>query len=394
MPLRSAFSAFISTIRSPLSIMKAIFIGATGSTDTMPASLPSSCTTKSAGARPGTNSPDASVTSMKSCPSAWPAATDGATSTTDRATTMAKRGMRDLPSPATVPGAGSIGTMAGSILRGSRPHLPAACYRPDSMSMSRFRPAIDALDAYVPGEQPAVGAGIVKLNTNENPYPPSPRALAALRTVDGETLRRYPQPFADAFRSSAAEVLGVDPEWILVGNGSDDLLTMLFRAVTAPQRAVAFPTPTYVLYRTLAAIQGAPVLEVPFDGDYTLPVDALADAGAALTLVANPNSPSGTAATVEQLAELADRTSGILVVDEAYVGVRRGLGHRARATLRPRHRSAYPFQEPRPGRAATWLRHFAPASAQRPGQGEGQLQCGRRRGRGGRRGDSRRCVHT
>ena len=187
------------------------------------------------------------------------------------------------------------------------------------MSMSRFRPAIDALDAYVPGEQPAAGACILKLNTNENPYPPSPRALAALRTVDGETLRRYPQPFADAFRSSAAEVLGVDPEWILVGNGSDDLLTMLFRAVTAPERAVAFPTPTYVLYRTLAAIQGAPVLEVPFDGDYTLPVDALAEAGAALTLVANPNSPSGTAATVEQLAELADRTSGILVVDEAYV---------------------------------------------------------------------------
>jgi len=76
--------------------------------------------------------------------------------------------------------------------------------------MSRFRPAIDALDAYVPGEQPAAGAKFVKLNTNENPYPPSPRALAALRTVDGETLRRYPQPFADAFRNSAAEVLGAE----------------------------------------------------------------------------------------------------------------------------------------------------------------------------------------
>ena len=185
--------------------------------------------------------------------------------------------------------------------------------------MSRFRPALDALDAYVPGEQPPAGERFVKLNTNENPYPPSPRALAALAAVGGETLRRYPRPFADTFRRAAAEVLGVDPEWILVGNGSDDLLTMLFRAVTGAGRAAAWPAPTYVLYRTLAAIQGAPALEVPFDEEYRLPVDALADAAAALIVVANPNSPSGTAAPVEQLAELAGRTAGVLAVDEAYV---------------------------------------------------------------------------
>ena len=185
--------------------------------------------------------------------------------------------------------------------------------------MTRFRPAIDALRAYAPGEQPPDGVDVVKLNTNENPYPPSPRALAALGAIDAESLRRYPQPFADTFRRSAAEVLGVDPEWILVGNGSDDLLTMLFRAVTGAGRAVAYPAPTYVLYRTLAAIQGAPVLEAPFDEEYTLPVDALADSGAALTIVANPNSPSGTAATTEQLARLTDRAAGVVAVDEAYV---------------------------------------------------------------------------
>ena len=78
--------------------------------------------------------------------------------------------------------------------------------------MSRFRPAIERLAAYVPGEQPPDDADVVKLNTNENPYPPSPRALAALDAVDGEALRRYPQPFADAFRQSAAEVLGVAPD--------------------------------------------------------------------------------------------------------------------------------------------------------------------------------------
>lgn len=185
--------------------------------------------------------------------------------------------------------------------------------------MTRFRPAIDALRAYAPGEQPPAGVDVVKLNTNENPYPPSPRALAALGAVDAESLRRYPQPFADTFRRSAAEVLDVDPEWILVGNGSDDLLTMLFRAVTGAGRAVAYPAPTYVLYRTLAAIQGAPALEAPFDEEYTLPVDALAQSEAALTIVANPNSPSGTAATIGQLAELADRAAGVVAVDEAYV---------------------------------------------------------------------------
>ena len=184
---------------------------------------------------------------------------------------------------------------------------------------SPFRPAIRTLEAYVPGEQPAGESAFVKLNTNENPYPPSPRALAAVRDVDADALRRYPHPYADEFRRSAAEVLGVDPDWILAGNGSDDVLTMLFRAVTGPERAVAYPVPTYVLYRTLAAMQEAPAAEIPYDEAYTLPVESLARAAAALTIVASPNSPSGTAATLEQLAELADRTAGVLAVDEAYV---------------------------------------------------------------------------
>ena len=185
--------------------------------------------------------------------------------------------------------------------------------------MSRFRPAVERLAPYVPGEQPPGDAAVVKLNTNENPYPPSPRALEAIRAADPDALRRYPQPMADDFRRAAGEVLGVDPDWILAGNGSDDLLTMLFRAVTGPGRAVAYATPTYVLYRTLAAMQEAPVTELPYDEAYAVPVDALAAARAALTLVAHPNSPSGTAATPDELAELAERTAGVLAIDEAYV---------------------------------------------------------------------------
>ena len=184
--------------------------------------------------------------------------------------------------------------------------------------MSLFRPAVDALQPYVPGRQPAAGSRVVKLNTNENPYPPSPRALAALAEVEGDALRRYPDPTSRAFREAAAETHGVDPAWIIAGNGSDDVLTMLVRAVTGPGRPVVYPAPTYVLYRTLAAIQEAPVVEVPFDDDFVLPVAALAEAGGALTFVANPNSPTGAAAPARTLAYLADSLDGLLVIDEAY----------------------------------------------------------------------------
>ena len=190
--------------------------------------------------------------------------------------------------------------------------------------MSYFRPAIDALTAYQPGEQPAAGAAVIKLNTNENPYPPSAAALAALRAIEPECLRRYPQPAADEFRESAGAVLGVDPAWIVAGNGSDDLLTMLFRSVAGAGRPVAFPAPTYSLYRTLARMQDAPVVEVPFDDSFALPVDRLAAAGAALTLVGSPNSPSGNRIPNEHLAELAGRLQGILVIDEAYAAFASG----------------------------------------------------------------------
>ncbi len=190
--------------------------------------------------------------------------------------------------------------------------------------MSYFRPSIDTLAAYQPGEQPAAGEQAVKLNTNENPYPPSARAMAALQAVPADTLRLYPRPFADEFRASAAAVLGVDADWIVVGNGSDDLLTMLFRSVAGAGRPVAFPVPTYVLYRTLARIQEAPTVEVPFDDSYRLPVDGLAAAGAALTLVASPNSPSGNRMPNADLERLAERTPGVLVVDEAYAAFAAG----------------------------------------------------------------------
>ena len=185
--------------------------------------------------------------------------------------------------------------------------------------MSFFRDNIDAMSGYVPGEQPAPDAEVIKLNTNENPYPPSPAAMRVLREFDDDALRRYPDPTAERFRDAAASVLGVPSDWILAGNGSDDLLTMIFRACLGPGRKIAYAVPSYVLYRTLAAIQDAEVVEVPYDERYNLPVGELIAAGAAATFVASPNSPSGTVPPAGQFEQIAAGTGGLLVIDEAYV---------------------------------------------------------------------------
>ena len=134
-----------------------------------------------------------------------------------------------------------------------------------------LRPAIKAMHGYVPGEQPK-GDEIVKLNTNENPYPPSPKALAAMQAVlTSDRLRKYPEPLGDTFRRAAGMALGVDPETILIGNGSDDVLTVLTRAFVPEGGLIVSPTPSYLLYKTLADIQGARFEGVPFAPGWQLP---------------------------------------------------------------------------------------------------------------------------
>ncbi|MCY7323731.1 MAG: aminotransferase class I/II-fold pyridoxal phosphate-dependent enzyme, partial [Phormidesmis sp. CAN_BIN36] len=184
---------------------------------------------------------------------------------------------------------------------------------------SYFRPGIDAIAGYVPGEQPKPGIPIIKLNTNENPYPPSPAAIEVLRNLDSEWLRRYPDPFATEFRQAASEVLDVAVDWIIVGNGSDDLLNVIIRACAELGRKVVYPTPTYVLYQTLAEVQVAEFVEVPYAENYRLPIAELIAANGAVTLIATPNSPSGHSVSVADLRQLATGLSGVLVIDEAYV---------------------------------------------------------------------------
>ena len=185
------------------------------------------------------------------------------------------------------------------------------------------RDDIAALAGYVPGEQPQGGKWI-KLNTNENPYAPSPavaRAIAA--TVAGRTLAKYPDPLATVFRLRAAEILGVEPDWIVCGNGSDDLLTILVRTFVGVGECLRMPYPSYILYRTLAGIQGAACDEYHYGRDWSLDdgfaaPTAASGADVKLAIIANPNSPSGTLLPPSRIRELAARLPCAVVVDEAY----------------------------------------------------------------------------
>jgi len=171
---------------------------------------------------------------------------------------------------------------------------------------------------YTPGEQPGPGDKVVKLNTNENPYPPSPKVLDAIRSIDADALRRYPSPMADDFRAAAARLHGVHPDCVLAGNGSDDILQIALRCYCAAGDVLASPDPTYSLYPVLAELADVRFVTVPWRPDWTLPADALLAASPQAIFFANPNAPSGTWVPPADVGALAARTDALVLVDEAY----------------------------------------------------------------------------
>lgn len=174
------------------------------------------------------------------------------------------------------------------------------------------------MQPYVPGEQPQ-GGKFIKLNTNENPYAPSPKVIAAIQEAAAARLERYPDPLGTAFRIRAAEVLGVEPDWILCGNGSDDILTIVTRAFVGSGERLRLPYPSYILYRTLAQLQGAEWEEVHFENDFSLGAEfSKMPERLKLVFLPNPNSPSGTVIAPEVIAEVANQLDCPLLVDEAY----------------------------------------------------------------------------
>ena len=181
-----------------------------------------------------------------------------------------------------------------------------------------LRAAVRAVPPYAPGEQPTGERRAIKLNTNENPYPPSEAVLRALHDAVDARIRLYPDPESVALREEASRLYDVPVDHIVVGNGSDELLALLLRALVDPGDRVAFPVPTYSLYQTLVAVQGGAIVEMPWPADWSVPA-GLPEASAKLTFLCNPNSPSGTFVPTAEIEALAGRVAGVLVVDEAYV---------------------------------------------------------------------------
>ena len=186
------------------------------------------------------------------------------------------------------------------------------------MAPSFVRANVRDMQGYTPGEQPGAGERVVKLNTNENPFAPSDKVMQAIAQVEPEMLRRYPDPTAGAFRRAAAHVLGVSPDMILAGNGSDDVLTIATRTFVPPGGTLACPEPTYSLYPVLARLEQAHYRPVPWDKDWSLPADALVDTKADAIYLANPNAPSGTFVSPTKVEELARNFPGVVLIDEAY----------------------------------------------------------------------------
>lgn len=187
------------------------------------------------------------------------------------------------------------------------------------------------MPGYVPGEQPKAGEA-VKLNTNENPYRASEKVYDAIRRVADEGLSRYPNAVSEPFRQAASKLYGVPADWVLCGNGSDDILTILTRSFVPEQGLLRLAYPSYILYRSLAQIQGASSEEVLFNADWSLP-DYFGEAPAAdspfhlspisagklgLVYLPCPNSPSGTIIPKERLLSFAESLPCPLLIDEAY----------------------------------------------------------------------------
>jgi histidinol-phosphate aminotransferase len=184
--------------------------------------------------------------------------------------------------------------------------------------LDAVRPKIRNMGGYVPGEQPQPGMRIVKLNTNENPYAPPPAVIEAIKEQLHSDLRLYPEPTSKPVREAAARAYKLHPDQVVVGNGSDDLLTMILRTFVDPGEVVTAPSPTYSLYETLTDIQGGQFQACSWGENGTLPIAELVAKRAKVTFVVRPNAPTGHAVPLEDVVELCSQSSGLVVLDEAY----------------------------------------------------------------------------
>ncbi|MFP6581542.1 MAG: histidinol-phosphate transaminase [Candidatus Hydrogenedentota bacterium] len=179
------------------------------------------------------------------------------------------------------------------------------------------RDILKNVEGYVPGEQ-LNRSDIIKLNTNENPYPPSPKAGEAIRAITDDEIRKYPDPMSVELRRACAEQYGyADESWTMVGNGMDELLAMTIRTFVDPDQKIASVDPTYSLYEILVGLHGSEYVTYDLNEDYTLP-EALFTSDAALCFIPRPNAPTGVSVSREEMERLCQEFKGIVYIDEAY----------------------------------------------------------------------------
>lgn len=189
--------------------------------------------------------------------------------------------------------------------------------------MSRFwSPVVGTLSPYVPGEQPKL-QNLVKLNTNEHPYGPSPKVLDAIRSACDDTLKLYPDPSSDRLRQTIAGTVGVQPGQVFVGNGSDEVLAHVFLALLKHERPLRFPDITYSFYPVYCGLYGIQYETVPLTADFRIAVGDYLPGGkgqAGAIIFPNPNAPTGRALSAAEVERIvAGNPDAVVVVDEAYV---------------------------------------------------------------------------
>lgn len=185
--------------------------------------------------------------------------------------------------------------------------------------MSKFwSPFVKELVPYVPGEQPKI-ANLVKLNTNENPYGPSPKAIAAMQAELGDSLRLYPDPNSDRLKQSVADHYGVSTAQVFVGNGSDEVLAHIFHGLFQHGRPLLFPDVTYSFYPVYCGLYGIPFEAVPLDEQFQIRVEDYARPNGGI-IFPNPNAPTGCLLTLDAVEALLNCSpDSVVVVDEAYI---------------------------------------------------------------------------
>lgn len=187
-----------------------------------------------------------------------------------------------------------------------------------SSAQSYWSEKAKSLTPYVPGEQPGDQEQWIKLNTNENPYPPSPKALEAGAKALNERLRLYPDPDSTALRAAIAAHHSVAADQVFLGNGSDEVLAFCFNAFFDPDLPVRIPDITYFFYKVYLNLYGLSGDVIPLEADFSLPVEALMGAPGGLAF-ANPNAPTGFSVSLDIVARLAESCPRAVIVDEAYV---------------------------------------------------------------------------